>query len=78
MVRFTKNMNQCLARIQREVINSFDEQDIQTIIMKPTKKKEFKAIVKNIGKPTFQFFINDRFIATYFYDKELKKWKIEK
>jgi hypothetical protein len=74
-------MNLCIQSIQNEVLNNFEEitiGDTLKISKKPTKKKEFKAVVINLGKPSFQLFINDRFFGTYFYDLKSEKWNVEK
>ena len=79
MVTFTRNMSRCLEDIQLEVISIFNGNqisDMQTIVRKPTKRKIFKAITINLGKPSFQFYINDRFFGSFFFDKETKKWNL--
>lgn len=79
MVKLTKNMFKCLEDIKLEVTSIFNDSqisDMQTIIRKPTKKKVFKAITINLGKPSFQFYINDRFIGSFFFDKMNEKWNL--
>lgn len=68
-------MEKCLDDIKKKVIFLYnDNEEVKTISVKPTKKKEFKAFVFNLGKPSFQFYINDRFYGTYFYDLKEDKW----
>ena len=78
MVKFTRNMLKCLENIKKEVILIYETsgEEAKTISIKPTKKKTFKAFVFNLGKPSFQFYINDHFYGTYFYDSKEDKWSL--
>lgn len=68
-------MLKSLEEIKKKVIFLFEEnEEVKTITIKVTKKKEFKAFVFNLGKPSFQFYINDRFYGTYFYDCKEEVW----
>ena len=71
-------MQKCLDNIKKEVIFIYSTpgEGTKTISIKPTKKKEFKAFVFNLGKPSFQFYINDKFYGTYFYDSKEDKWSL--
>lgn len=79
MVKYTHRMQQCLNEIQEEVLLNYEEIEVGKVFTakrNPTKKKEFLGVAIKLNKPMFQFYINEHFVGTYSYNKDLKKWKL--
>lgn len=74
----SKSMVKTLNEIKEFAVDNMGNSsngDMITIRKKPTKKKEFRALISYFHKPSFQLFINNKFFAGYFYTPSSKTWE---
>lgn len=76
-IRFSRGMQRALEDIKEEVISVYEDKlDTKMIRIKPTKKKELKALLVKYETPCFTLFVNGDCYGTFFYRKGI--WSEEK
>lgn len=66
MFKLTTTSRKALKEIKEKMIAQFENKDINRLVVKFTKKKEFTAIPSPLFKcPAFQLFVNDKFYKTF-------------
>jgi len=78
-MKLSNGMERLISDVKKEsigLLSNSKDTGIIKIKKKPTKNKIFEFHLINLGKPVIKLFINNKFYATYFYNRG--KWTEER